>query len=137
MKKRYGTYIKVISFPVFEVSVHICITQEPDKFLDQSHLRQYLDHELSPTVNGFVFFSDKFNYYLVIPPGACLSTLVHECDHVINFMFGDRGVEGDFENDELHAYHLGYLASEAEEFRKKVLAIYKQEIAAAEEAAKE
>ena len=46
---------------------------------------------------------------MVIPERANLGTVVHECSHMIDFMFEVHGVPGGVESTEIRAYMLTQL----------------------------
>lgn len=59
---------------------------------------------------------------MVISKDAAISTIVHECVHIVNFIFGVHGVELDENNDEHQAYYMTWIFEQCEKFMKTKLA---------------
>ncbi len=58
-------------------------------------------------------------YALCIPDDCNLGTVVHECSHMIDFMFETHGVPGGIESTEIRAYMLGVLFMDVCEILKR------------------
>lgn len=54
-------------------------------------------------LDGLIYWS------MWLPKTATLSTIVHECSHVVDFMMDAHGVPISLENTEIRAYMLGAL----------------------------
>jgi hypothetical protein len=60
--------------------------------------------------DGFVINKKLSDYYVFLPPNVAFSVIVHESVHVIGRVFRDRGVVADYNNDEVFAYYVGWIA---------------------------
>jgi hypothetical protein len=118
---------KKIKLDVFKCNVHLIITDDPNKYLDDRGLRMYCcdspDEDMTKDCGGFVFQKDKADYYAVFPPtiDERYDTVCHESVHLIGRIFRDRGQLADYGNDELFAYFVGWIAGEIAGFIKKAL----------------
>jgi hypothetical protein len=65
---------KKIKLDVFLCDIHLIITDDPNKYLDDSKLRIYSGdspgEDVAKGCDGFVFQKDKSDYYVVLPPTA-------------------------------------------------------------------
>lgn len=125
MKLKKGAYIQRMELNVFGCVIHICVTEDPDKFVTDSNLRLYCSPEnpeekLGETLSGFMFNKGVSNYYIVIPSEVKAGTAVHECVHCIGRIFGDRGQKADFANDEVYAYYVGWISQTVFNFLAEV-----------------
>jgi hypothetical protein len=117
VKLKNSAYIKTVNMQVFGCDILLCVTEHPNEFIDKSGLRLYCspddpEENLEKGLSGFVFSKQKGDYYLVVPPHVNVDCAVHECVHVIDRIFRDRGQEADYENDEVYAYYVGWLAQQ-------------------------
>ncbi|MDR2085808.1 MAG: hypothetical protein LBP72_01405 [Dysgonamonadaceae bacterium] len=107
---------KTIKLDVFLCDIHIVVTGEPIKYLNNNNLRLYCadmkDEDLTKDCVGFVFQKGKSDYYTMIRPDASFAAIAHESVHLIGRIFRDRGQEADYNNDEIFAYYVGWLALE-------------------------
>lgn len=109
---------KVIEFPILNYRVVVILTD------DISASRESRKTELGPVgepiskyVDGMHSYDDYSpDSYIFISPEGRLGTIAHECYHVVDRMF--RWIGAKHEN-ELTAYHLGYLTDEIIEFIKE------------------
>ena len=86
---------------------------------NKKELNRYMDKEKIDKINRFNHFIDAYTignfeknrYYMLIRNDIKinLDVLVHECKHMVNYIFRARHVELDIYNDEPEAYLLGYL----------------------------
>lgn len=63
--------------------------------------------------------SEKYgvDYFIVILEDKLkLSVVAHECLHLTNYLFLNRGIKFDLENDEAHAILLEWIFEQAEKF---------------------
>ncbi|MDR0430216.1 MAG: hypothetical protein LBH58_07050, partial [Tannerellaceae bacterium] len=85
---------KKIKSDVFLCDVHILVTDNPDKCVDDRNLRIYCsdspDEDLSKNCAGFVFQKRISDYYVVIPANVKYSVITHESVHLIGRIFRDR-----------------------------------------------
>jgi hypothetical protein len=57
--------------------------------------------------------------YVFIKPGSTYGTIAHEALHAVNYMMKKLGINGDEDNDENTAYHLGFVVNHIVAFRNK------------------
>jgi hypothetical protein len=57
--------------------------------------------------------------YIFIKPGSTYGTIAHEALHAVNYMMKKLGINGDENNDENTAYHLGFVVNHIVAFRNK------------------
>jgi hypothetical protein len=107
---------KKIRLDMFLCCVHVIITDDMNKCVDDKRLRPYCsdypDEDLSKDCAGFVFQKGKSDYYVILLPGVPCGVIAHESVHLIGRIFKDRGQEADYENDEVYAYYVGWIAGE-------------------------
>jgi hypothetical protein len=97
-------------FPVFNYDVLFIETTNIE--LAAQHLN--LSPMKLPDAQAATWTSNDGNRaYIFVHPKELVNVIVHECWHVINHMFKNRGM--DFE-EEAVAYHLDYLVLEALKF---------------------
>ncbi|MDR1091173.1 MAG: hypothetical protein LBL79_08875 [Prevotella sp.] len=119
---------KKIKLDVFLCDIHIIITDNPDKYVDEKRIRQYCsnlpDEDLGKICDGFVFQKERSDYYVILPPSTTCNVIAHESVHVIGKIFHDRGQFADFENDEVFAYYVGWLVGEIDSYVGKVYSLF-------------
>ena len=49
------------------------------------------------------------NYYIFIKPDVSEKLVAHEAVHISNYIFRDKGIELDLNNDEPYAYLIGWI----------------------------
>jgi hypothetical protein len=112
---------KKIELDVFLCDLHVVVTENPKASFDARGLHRSLGEfpdELNDS-NGFVFSKGRSDYYVFLPPRTGFGTIAHEAVHVIGRIFRDRGVQADYENDEIFAYFVGWIVGiMAEEIEK-------------------
>jgi hypothetical protein len=115
---------KKIRLDMFLCDIHIIITDDPNKCVDDMRLRQYCsdspEEDLAKVCDGFVFQKNKSDYYVMLPPVALFGTIAHESVHLIGRIFRDRGQDADYGNDEVFAYFVGWIAGIINDFINKV-----------------
>lgn len=57
--------------------------------------------------------------YVFIKPGSTYGTIAHEALHAVNYMMKKLGINGNEDNDENTAYHLGFVVNHIVAFRNK------------------
>jgi hypothetical protein len=111
--KKYGSYIKDITLDVFEVDIHIIITQDPNYFVEAEGLSGWCkndpDDNLMHYTDALTFRVRMSDYYILLSPNATPGIMAHECIHTIGSIFFDRGVKASYECTENLAYHVGWL----------------------------
>jgi hypothetical protein len=115
---------KKIKLDVFLCDIHIIITDDPNKCVDDKRIRQYCsdstNEDLSKDCDGLVFQKDKSDYYVILPPNAEYGVVCHESVHLIGRIFRDRGQIADYGNDEVFAYYVGWIAGEICDYINRV-----------------
>jgi hypothetical protein len=115
---------KKIKLDVFLCDIHIIITDDPNKCVDDRRIRQYCsdlkDEDLAKNCDGFVFQKGKSDYYIITSPNAEYGVIAHESVHLTGRIFNDRGQKANYENDEVFAYYVGWIAGEIVDYVKKV-----------------
>jgi hypothetical protein len=105
---------KKIRLDVFLCNIHVVVTESPNESVDRRKLRRYAEDEpgedFMKNCDGFVFQKERSDYYVCLSPNVGFDVIAHESVHVIGRIFRDRGVEADYHNDELFAYHVGWIA---------------------------
>jgi hypothetical protein len=119
---------KKIKLDVFLCNIHIIITEDPNKYVDDKRIRQYCtdnpDEDLSKNCDGMVFQKSKFDYYVMLPPDVEYGPVCHESVHLIGRIFSDRGQIADYKNDEIFAYYVGWIAGEICDYVRKVYSCF-------------
>jgi hypothetical protein len=99
---------------IFLCDIHIIVTKDANKSVDARGLRVYAESELNEDLtkecDGFVFQKKCSGYYVLLSPNAGFNTIAHETVHIIGYVFKDRGVKANYDNDELFAYYVGWIA---------------------------
>lgn len=110
--KRPAEHTRNISFPVWRTYIKICFTPDVNasiKWRDNSYT--HTDTE------AMCMYSDSASCCLVLAMDAPPAIIAHECWHAIRKMLANQGAE--LEN-EVIAYHLGYLVGEVHKFQASV-----------------
>ncbi|MEG1066391.1 MAG: hypothetical protein RSE41_03350 [Clostridia bacterium] len=115
---------KTFELVVFKVKINVVITDNFETYITNNKLKQYAcpyDYfeDLSDGIGGICFDVDNFDYYILLKPDTTIGYIVHESDHCINKIFKSRGYTLNLDNDELHAYHIGWLSEEIYNFIKE------------------
>jgi hypothetical protein len=117
MKKfKFKERKKLITFPVFlNYKVHVIVSNNPDRSL------QKLENAHKMIVsNGKDFramhicLKEKQTSYLLLPDDATAGEIAHECWHATRYIVNDWAGGG--LDNEVVAYHLGYLVQEVYKF---------------------
>jgi hypothetical protein len=115
---------KRIKLNVFLCDIHIIITDDPNKCVDDKRIRPYCqdspDGDLSKNCDGFVFQKGKSDYFVMLSPNATCNVISHESVHVAGRIFNDRGQTADYGNDEIFAYYVGWIAGEISDYLSRV-----------------
>lgn len=115
-KKPVNYFIKTVELPVWHWTVQIVFT---DNVIAYGEHRGW-KAEKEQTVNAItLFFDDSLTSVLVFGNNPSPGTIAHEVWHAVRRMLTHMGAELD---NEVVAYHLGYLVEEvykAKKLRKK------------------
>jgi hypothetical protein len=113
---KFGDYEKIIYFPVFSnFQVHVVFSHD----LSESYRRRY-GHSVDVTrTDAFHRYTENGHSHLFFSIGECpIGTVAHESFHVVwALLLQWAGVEKDAIDNELVAYHLGYLVNEISSYR--------------------
>jgi hypothetical protein len=114
---KFGDYEKIITLPVFsKYRVHIVFTDDVQK----SAKERYGSSRKLDNCDGAHHYDDLGHSHLFYKPDLCINTLVHEAFHAVYALLYDwAGM--DKLDEEVIAYHLGYITEQVENFHKEVL----------------
>jgi hypothetical protein len=119
---------KKIKLDVFLCDIHIVITDNPNKCVDEKRIRQYCselpDEDLEKNCDGFVIQKEKSDYYVMLPPSTTCDVIAHESVHLIGRIFHDRGQLADYKNDEIYSYYVGWLVGEIHSYIERVYSCF-------------
>ena len=102
---------KTINIPIYQCKLTIIL----DK--DLSYItKKYKTIDLSNYGAITMRVPNKYNEYIVAFEYSEGSIIAHEVTHLVNYIFKDRGVELDLNNDEPQAYLTGWLFKEIDKF---------------------
>jgi hypothetical protein len=112
--------VLTVKLAPLEAEIHIVITTDPNAFIDKAGLRMYVSHDpqedLTKDTDAFTFNARVSDYYIMLSPQADISVIAHEAVHCIAMIFDDRGEKADYNNNEIFAYHVGWLTKVAYTF---------------------
>lgn len=115
--KKHGALVRTVRLDVFEVDIHIVITEDPNYFVDKAELAGWCktdpDQDLMYYTDALTFRVRMADYYILLSPNTTPGTMAHECIHTIGGIFFDRGVKASYECTENLAYHVGWLTDVA------------------------
>jgi hypothetical protein len=117
-KSKHGDYERVVTFPVWSnYKVHVIFTDN----IAESRIARYGDSGLAEGANALHCCAKDGHSHLLFKLGDCtIGVVAHECWHAIRCMLVDwAGVE--IMENELTAYHLGYLVDKVSEFRNDLI----------------
>lgn len=118
MKEQYWEKSKLIKIPALGRDVRFVYTNDiPASRIAHSKKLGELDYKIGKNVDGLCAYNDD-ELYMFISPKATLGVVSHEVYHVVCRMFDYIGVE-DYD-EELVAYHLGYIVDEVYKFIQKI-----------------
>jgi hypothetical protein len=75
--------------------------------------------EVDSTAAAVTLSDGDMTCYIFIKPGSTYGTIAHEALHAVNYMMKKLGINGDEDNDENTAYHLGFVVNHIVAFRNK------------------
>jgi hypothetical protein len=120
---------KKIKLDVFLCDIHIIITDNPNKYVDEKRIRQYCsdlpDEDLEKDCDGLVFQKEKSDYYVILTPTVDLGAIAHESVHLIGRIFHDMGQLADYGNDEVYAYYVGWITGEINSYIDRIYSYFK------------
>ena len=100
-----------IEIPIYQCKLTIIL----DK--DLSYVtKKYKTIDLSNYGAVTMRIPDEHSEYIIAFEYSEGSIIAHEVTHLVNYIFKDRGVELDLNNDEPQAYLTGWLFKEIDEF---------------------
>lgn len=110
-----------VPFPLYNYRIYIIFTDSLEATAENLVVKGHLtkNHGIDDTTDGFhVRMPNQSFSYIVLPFTAGINEIAHECYHCIVNMF--RWINAAHE-EELFAYHLGYLVKLVVEDQKKAL----------------
>lgn len=109
---------KKIKLPVFECDVHVVVGTDPTSYLEKHNIPI---ESLYGAAAITVWDEDNSSsVHVILHEDVGYDTIAHEAVHCINKIFLAKHVKPDFDNDEIYAYHVGWLSGEIAEFFGKL-----------------
>lgn len=110
---------KKIKSQVFDCNIHVVVADDPSEYM----IKKGIPLESLKNAEALTVWDldDPTNYHVIFPNETSYETIAHESVHCINKMFHARKVKPDFKNDEIYAYHVGWLAGEIADFISKLI----------------
>jgi len=116
-KKKFWEKEKIINFNPLDQIIKVVYTNNINKSrIKRNKKLGKLTNKLSPLVDGLCC-TRKHRIYLFITPKSTYGVIAHEAYHGITALFKYIGV--DEYDEEIVAYHLGYLIDKIVKFKKK------------------
>ena len=105
---------KKVRIPLYGGSLFVMIAYDYEKEKNELH------KDWQPDRSDFMGYSEgNGNTYVVILNKKYIrneidlvSTIAHEADHIVSFIFKRNGIKLDLDNDEPHAYLLDYIVGQ-------------------------
>ena len=110
---------KRVSIPIYFGDLVIIYDENGWENTNKLYSRN-LDNKTEAVVFNNVKKSGFIEYVVVFTKLPQSRTIAHECVHLVNFLYIDRGVELDRYNDEPQAYLIGWFYEEIEKFFSKI-----------------
>ncbi|HCM60646.1 MAG TPA: hypothetical protein DIS74_09785 [Bacteroidales bacterium] len=111
--RKYESLVKDVTLDVFEVDIHIVVTEDPNYYVKKAGLTGWCkndpDEDLMYYTDALTFRVRMSDYYMLLSPNTTPGTIAHECIHVIGSTFHDRNVKASYDDTEVLAYHVGWL----------------------------
>ena len=102
---------KTINIPIYNSSLTI-IFDKDFSYIEKKYGTESLSNYGAITMrNPF-----KFGHYIVAFTHTKEGIIAHEIVHLVNYIFKDKGIKLDVENDEAQAYLTGWLYDKIENF---------------------
>jgi hypothetical protein len=108
--------IKKLKDSIFPSSVYLVI------FNTEEELAKKFNVHLEDKHDACVFDLNG-KIYLAVRPDVTLKILVHECVHVVNYIFADCGQKLDVNNDEVQCYLTEFIFDQAYKILFKELTV--------------
>lgn len=112
-----GWLVRDVSLDVFEADIHIVITENPNRFVEDRDLSGWVkenpEQDLMDHTDALTFRVRFADHYILMSPNVTPGTIAHECIHCIADIFYDRGVKCNLDDSENFAYHVGWLTDKA------------------------
>ena len=109
---------KTVNIPIYHGKLDICITDDRERMAkDYKDVGGFNDEVFAHTL----YNESKGVFAVVLNPLNSISKLsqgiiAHEAVHVVNFVFGSRGVIPDTDNDEPMAYFVEWVVDEINKY---------------------
>lgn len=105
---------KTIKIPIYFGKLILILTE------DFEDVNKKYSFTINPKNTGAIaFHSKERNEFIIALKDVKWSTISHEAIHIMNYMFLDRDISLDRENDEPQAYFVAWVVNEVEKFLKK------------------
>lgn len=107
---------KVIEIPILSGYITIVFTDNFQKYIDKKGINIKDDNNEALALN----IEKTRNYFILLHKNCQLNDVVHEINHVKNFIFNDCLIHHDFINDEFESYFLAWLFGQVVAFKKEI-----------------
>mgnify|MGYP003290256149 CR=1 FL=1 len=94
--------MKIKKIPIYKC--HVAIIDNKEEWLKEFPNEPIGDYTIATTCTKG---GDVYLYYNKVKMDA--SSLAHECLHLVNFIFLNKGIDANLNNDEHQAYLIGWL----------------------------
>jgi hypothetical protein len=136
-KQEKKIWTKKIRVGAFSTDVIVVVSDDPSPFLTKKKLYGWDDVEeganpFDEGKAGSCIFR-KRSIYMIIPTWVSAATIAHECVHAVSYTLSWIGDKHDYDNDEVFAYHVGWLVGEVVDFVEKVDKLNKKDAPEASE----
>lgn len=111
---------KIVKIPIYFGDLIIILDSEQWKNVNGIYQQRLQWNRPADQSDDAFVFEDKVNGYsklIVCFKGRPKNSVIaHECVHLVNMLFKDRGQDLDIENDEAQAYMTGWFFDQIEKF---------------------
>ena len=106
--------IKQIKIPIFSGSL-ILIQGEP---MDEIRKNHNIEGEPCDAITWKELDKSGTTGYMIAFKNCAPPTIAHEADHAVNRIMVDRNIPISYENEEVHAYLVGWVVEQCHKFLK-------------------
>ncbi len=107
---------KRIKIPIYFGELHIIQSDSLEEVIEEFGLEDLPAFEAvvlpKPLENGYT------RYFMIFNMSVTPKIIAHECIHVVNNIFHDRGIKLDLLNDEPQAYLVGWVVEQCHKYLK-------------------
>lgn len=110
---------KTVKIPIYygTLVIYMMENEEDERAIETKHNMTFIKDWAAFTFRKHV--QGYTSYYMAFRPDNTTWDIAHECFHILNFIFEDRGIEHSTSNDEPAAYLLGWIMKQATQFMDK------------------